>query len=403
MLLKKINNEETLILIYLLIVLIFSTLDGLRDTFYPQISIFRDIVILSIPLYILIYRKFIIFNKNFILITLFLIFILSYSFIVTLSVNENEVYSRSNLSLGGISFWVKYLIFFYVYLFLYTLMNKERKKYIDYFVNIYIFMSLIYCILTILIVFLFPSLYASLDARNWHGRLSIGYPTQDVMVLSLALLFISLKDNIKPFTKLIIQLIILFCILMQNNVTGYILTLFVLILILYKSKIFGKIIISSLIFSLIAILNFIYLNYYKFGTFGSLLQNKIDTFIFGTQNSGSLDLRQEQIISLVETVKSDWIYMLFGYGGLGGFSAENTIYSVLGFSGIIGLSIYIFTLVYVFLTSIKHKDLFLFGIFGIYIISSMSLTLYYLISGLTVYAFMLTYCITIKRNVNSSK
>lgn len=398
--LQKTNPKDLLLGLYLIFILIFATLDGLRDTFFPRLSILRDFFIFSLPMIFIIYSRYLKPQKDTIILSTLLFFTLTYTLLITSSVDVNTVYSRANLLLGGLSFWLKYLSFFFIFIFIFILMKKDRDRYVKNIIFNYILLSLVYSLLTIIIIFIFKSYYLSLPSRNWHGRLSIGYPTQDVLVLSIGILFTFLNKNIKNYLKLLIIAILLTCIIMQNNVTGFVLLFFLLGLFFYKSKIIGKLLAATITAVIIYLIQYIYLNFQNFGTFGSLLNNKIDSFIFGTQNSGSLDLRQEQINLLLHTISSDHLFLLFGYGGIGGFSAENSFYSILAFSGCVGLIIYISTLLFVFHKSIKHKDLFLFCLLFMYLISSISITSYYLISGYFIYAFLLAYSLTIKAEKN---
>ncbi|MDX7526578.1 hypothetical protein SJ358_23610, partial [Enterobacter hormaechei] len=71
---------------------------------------------------------------------------------------------------------------------------------------------------------------------------------------------------------------------------------------------------------------YFYNNYYLFDTFGQLVKLKIDSLIYGTADSSSIDERLLQVTNTMRTIYSDPIYFLVGYGGLGGFAVESGAY-----------------------------------------------------------------------------
>lgn len=105
---------------------------------------------------------------------------------------------------------------------------------------------------------------------------------------------------------------------------------------------------------------YIYKNYEVFGNFGVLIKVKADSLILGGTDDPSFYLRLQQIAMMMKSLFSDWIFVLFGYGGIGGFSVESGVYSTLAFSGVLGIIIYVFTILYFLFLSIKNKSFILF-------------------------------------------
>ncbi|HCD7199018.1 TPA: hypothetical protein NDY82_005333, partial [Klebsiella pneumoniae] len=233
------------------------------------------------------------------------------------------------------------------------------------------------------------SLYASLP-RQWYGRISIGYPTQDVYVLAISLVLL-LENILNKTLSILISAVNVSCIIMQNTFTGYILIVFVFFIYFIRFGFFSKALILSLGFFLLMFVFYIYKNYEVFGNFGVLIKVKADSLILGGTDDPSFYLRLQQIAMMMKSLFSDWIFVLFGYGGIGGFSVESGVYSTLAFSGVLGIIIYVFTILYFLFLSIKNKSFILFSIPSMYILSSFSISPIYLMSTYWTLGFLIAY------------
>ncbi|MDM7154689.1 hypothetical protein QUH48_29110, partial [Klebsiella pneumoniae] len=167
--------------------------------------------------------------------------------------------------------------------------------------------------------------------RQWYGRISIGYPTQDVYVLAISLVLL-LENILNKTLSILISAVNVSCIIMQNTFTGYILIVFVFFIYFIRFGFFSKALILSLGFFLLMFVFYIYKNYEVFGNFGVLIKVKADSLILGGTDDPSFYLRLQQIAMMMKSLFSDWIFVLFGYGGIGGFSVESGVYSTLAFS-----------------------------------------------------------------------
>lgn len=70
---------------------------------------------------------------------------------------------------------------------------------------------------------------------------------------------------------------------------------------------------------------------------------------------------------------------------------ESGAYSIIGFSGFIGMTIYVFILLYALYYTIRERDFFMFGVIVLYILGSVSISSLYLTSTSWIYAFILAY------------
>ncbi len=261
---------------------------------------------------------------------------------------------------------VKHDLYLFPYICLYL---RVREKAVEKIFKCFIYCSFLYSLLTIILYLFLPSLYASLP-RQWYGRISIGYPTQDVYVLAISLVLL-LENILNKTLSILISAVNVSCIIMQNTFTGYILIVFVFFIYFIRFGFFSKALILSFRFLFCSCLFFyIYKNYEVFGNFGVLIKVKADSLILGGTDDPSFYLRLQQIAMMMKSLFSDWIFVLFGYGGIGGFSVESGVYSTLAFSGVLGIIIYVFTILYFLFLSIKNKSFILFSIPSMYILSS---------------------------------
>lgn len=390
---NEINNKSnllTVVSLFFYILLFFAVNDGLRDTFsknYFPLSFLRDMSIFIGGLFCFFVIRKTPLTKKAIFLLIPLIMICTYSLITTLLVNQNDVYVRNLTTGGGLGFWMKALGTIFCFFIIYIYINNFHLSKV---INSYIYFSFFYSLLTITIIFFFPSYYHSLPSRNWYGRLSIGYPTQDVFVLALSLFFL-LHSTISKGFKILIFITNVICLMMQNNATGYVLLETVFILTFIKGKMHVKFVSIVFFFVIIVSVYYFYNNYYLFDTFGQLVKLKIDSLIYGTADSSSIDERLLQVTNTMRTIYSDPIYFLVGYGGLGGFAVESGAYSIIGFSGFIGMTIYVFILLYALYYTIRERDFFMFGVIVLYILGSVSISSLYLTSTSWIYAFILAY------------
>lgn len=96
--------------------------------------------------------------------------------------------------------------------------------------------------------------------------------------------------------------------MMQNNATGYVLLATVFILTFIKGKMHVKFVSIVFFFVIIVSVYYFYNNYYLFDTFGQLVKLKIDSLIYGTADSSSIDERLLQVTNTMRTIYSDPIY-----------------------------------------------------------------------------------------------
>ncbi|MBW6012708.1 hypothetical protein CGB73_28105, partial [Klebsiella sp. 11263] len=165
------------------LVLLFATLDGLRDTFFPDnpISYIKELaaITLFVLLLMLMIRKKAKISKGMIIgFNIFLLFLLFVSFATTKYADTTII--RAGLGFGGWSVWIKLLALYCLINSLYFLSilypdiyYKIPKRYANF--------TIMYCIVTLF--FILTGLSNNLNSRNWAGRLSIGYPTMDSFVL----------------------------------------------------------------------------------------------------------------------------------------------------------------------------------------------------------------------------
>lgn len=317
------------------------------------------------------------------------IFICAYSFFTSFLVSDKAVFVRQLTLGGGIGFWSKMLSMICICFLTYAYIYVSGKKAVEKIFKCFIYCSFLYSLLTIILYLFLPSLYASLP-RQWYGRISIGYPTQDVYVLAISLVLL-LENILNKTLSILISAVNVSCIIMQNTFTGYILIVFVFFIYFIRFGFFSKALILSLGFFLLMFVFYIYKNYEVFGNFGVLIKVKADSLILGGTDDPSFYLRLQQIAMMMKSLFSDWIFVLFGYGGIGGFSVESGVYSTLAFSGVLGIIIYVFTILYFLFLSIKNKSFILFSIPSMYILSSFSISPIYLMSTYWTLGFLIAY------------
>ncbi|NWA73466.1 hypothetical protein HX775_16320 [Serratia proteamaculans] len=385
---KKIVN------ILIVILLGFATLDGLRDTFFPDnpISYIKEAgaVLLFFILFIVSYKRQININSRFILVcNFFAIFLVLVSLVTTKFAISGA--TRGTLSFGGWSVWIKLLSFYCLMNALYLL----RCNYPSIFYRIpkaYIKFSLLYCALTLF--FIFSGLSSQLTQRNWGGRLSIGYPTMDSLILVVSIVFSIYFIKSKTLKSLFISVFVI-VMLMQNTASGYVM-LFVLFLFstvflkgLYK-------IIPVMFSGILGVVGFYVYNYWymDMGAFGYLFVDKVNGFLLGSDTS-SIELRQQQISYLMDDMNSYMLYSIFGKGGEEAYLVESTYYALYGFVG--GVGVFLFALLFIFLlfklpASFSNASFYChsFIIMSVFLISCAGLIGFYLFPMIFVLAYLIS-------------
>ncbi|AVG04619.1 TPA: hypothetical protein L9K38_000419 [Klebsiella pneumoniae] len=370
----------------------FAVFDGFRGTQYKPyfpFAFLRDLSVFvggGLGFFIIAKIKI---QKSFALLVFLQIFICAYSFFTSFLVSDKAVFVRQLTLGGGIGFWSKMLSMICICFLTYAYIYVSGKKAVEKIFKCFIYCSFLYSLLTIILYLFLPSLYASLP-RQWYGRISIGYPTQDVYVLAISLVLL-LENILNKTLSILISAVNVSCIIMQNTFTGYILIVFVFFIYFIRFGFFSKALILSLGFFLLMFVFYIYKNYEVFGNFGVLIKVKADSLILGGTDDPSFYLRLQQIAMMMKSLFSDWIFVLFGYGGIGGFSVESGVYSTLAFSGVLGIIIYVFTILYFLFLSIKNKSFILFSIPSMYILSSFSISPIYLMSTYWTLGFLIAY------------
>lgn len=370
----------------------FAVFDGFRGTQYKPyfpLAFLRDLSIFVggvLGFFIIAKIKI---QKSFALLVFLQIFICAYSFFTSFLVSDKAVFVRQLTLGGGIGFWSKMLSMICICFLTYAYIHVSGKKAVEKIFKCFIYFSFFYSLLTIILYLFLPSLYASLP-RQWYGRISIGYPTQDVYILAVSLVLL-LENILNKTLSILISAVNVSCILMQNTFTGYILIVFVFFIYFIRFGFFSKALILSLGCFLLIFIFYIYKNYEIFGNFGVLIKVKADSLILGGTDDPSIYLRLQQIAMMMKSLYSDWIFILFGYGGIGGFSVESGVYSILAFSGVLGIVIYAFTILYFLFLSIKNKNFILFSIPSMYILSSFSISPIYLMSTYWTLGFLIAY------------
>lgn len=383
---------KTIVFILLVIIVISATLDGLRDTFIADnpISYIKELscILLFFVLLMFFIRRGLQFKIGFSLVFNFLfIFVLLITLVATKEYNSSS--ARGGLAFGGWSVWVKILATF----LLSNALMMLSRIYPDLFYKIpklYIIGVLIYSLLTI--VFILTGWVSLLPARNWYGRLSIGYPTMDSFVLICGCVF-SFFFIRRRYIKLICIGFFGIVLVMQNTATGYfmfvVLFMFMTLWLPRAWKMVPPLI----------LLSGISLGYYAYtywagdmGTFGALLTDKINGFLFGNDTS-SIDIRHMQIGVLLQDMKSSTFSIIFGKGGNEAFIVESQYYALFGLSGVMGLGLYTALMVFYLFkwpASFKSKTYYshAFIILIMYTISVAGLIGFYLFPFIFIFSYL---------------
>jgi hypothetical protein len=226
-------------------------------------------------------------------------------------------------------------------------------------------------------LFIGTGLANSLPQRNWSGRLAIGYPTMDSLIFVMGCLYAQFfLEN--RFKNALVQIVFFILLIMQNTASGYLMYISYLLAMIYygtgRWKLLPVFVMAGMAFCLFLV----YMYFSEFGAFGALIQDKINGFIFGGDTS-SIQIRQLQIIDFNNAMHGDMMALLFGKGGGGAFLVESQYYSIIGMTGLIGLTLYSIFLFSFFLIGRRNSlQPMIYSTIIIYSIGSMSLTGFYL-------------------------
>lgn len=198
-----------------------------------------------------------------------------------------------------------------------------------------------------------------LDQNPWWGRISVGYPTMDVISLAYALSIILFYPylQVPKLIKSVFIIILIIGNLLNFSGTGIILLAIILLTTFLAVGSLGKnirpIIIAAVIsaISFSAIITFVSSNYSKEYTDGvNLLQNKIDIILGKNVQYNTLETRYEQYDKISE--KMTTTEKIFGRTLInasndmedikhGAYMIENQYDFILACYGYIGLGIYV--------------------------------------------------------------
>lgn len=388
-------------LYFMYIVCIFwAVFDGVRGVQFPSyfpFSLLRDASVFLLFFIAVGTVRQIKYNRVFLFLVFLQVVILIYTLVTSILIANNTVYVRSNSVIqyrqygAGVGVWMKMLTFICLTYATYCMAKCFKQTFVYNTMKWFVFASFIYSFLTIVLFLAFPNIAAVLS--HWGGRLSIGYPTEDVCFLSLSLIFLY-------YLKFPLSIKIIFfgfnavCLIFQNTLTGFLLLGYITFFYFVKGKFRLRMIVLVSVFLIIFTAEYIYNNSEQFSNFGILLHAKINSLLnFNSSNDDpSFYLRMQQKELMLKTISSDSMYLLFGYGGIGGMAVESGVYSIFGFSGILGLVIYSVTILYLFSKSIFGRNIFLFSLLIIYCISSVSIAPLYLMTTYWLFSFIIVYC-----------
>lgn len=335
----------------LVLIIGFSVMDGMRDTFLQgsPLSYSKELLLIwgCFILFILHPRKAITFKRPFILTVAGLTYLLS-SIIITTHFLDEEIaeygHLQSNLSFGGWSIVIKVFALLFFCLFINTLKSTYPRMYRK-IPSLYCRWAIIYCLTTIF--FTTTGLADRLPQRCWYGRLSIGYPTMDAIILMTAIIFATFS-NAKALHKSLSITLYIVVIIMQNTASGYMAIGIYCIILAYHLPLKWKIAPISLMGISITGLWAVYTYAHQYmGVFGGIIVDKINGFIFG-QDTSSISARLTQIQNLNNDILSTPIGIIFGGGGSASYYVESQYYTILGAWG--GIGIAFFAIFYLFYT-----------------------------------------------------
>jgi hypothetical protein len=337
----------------------FSVLDGIRDTFIQgsAFSYTKEFLIAVGCVAVILFRSAEAGRlQREAILMLFCLAYLSVNLIITTKFMDGDIASRhhlqSNLNFGGWSIVIKVfaLIFFSAFL------SEVRNLYPKIYAKIpflYCNWAIVYCVVTVF--FIVTGLSKKLTMRNWGGRLSIGYPTMDAIILMIAIIFV-IHSKWSASRKFLLIVLYSCVIVMQNTASGYMAIGIYLILLGFILPSWWKLIPISLIAMAVSVFWAIYEYFYiRMGMFGGIIVDKINGFIFG-QNTSSVSARIAQIHNLKIDILSNPIGLIFGGGGSGSYYVESQFYAVLGAWGGVGIAFFAIFYAAYFVDSLRSQD-----------------------------------------------
>lgn len=389
------------------LIIVFILFDGVRDNliFGSYLTILRESLVL-----ILAFR---VFKKKYIFSVVLnsaLIAFVSYHTVISL-------YTLLLLLFGGeiqVSFIIKpylWILAIYVFYYFHELTNRRYSDLLKFFVN----SSVWFVFINITFYFIPCPLIVN---PNWWGRISIGYPTMDVVSLSYGLLILYFNNNLSfSYIKKIFYILILeIGIILNASGTG----LFLLCLIVFcaalvamTSKNISKLILGSLFVvitmtsSLISYVSNNYPQEYKNGCV--LLDNKINIFFGKDVEQNTMEIRQEQFAKQVSSM--NFLELIMGKslvnvstgGGLNkdSYMIEDQYQLIRVCYGYIGLGLFVLVLVgycyNIYLSDINKLDKIFFCL-TLLVFMANSKTLISLILYPNYMCFAMFYSIIKKRN-----
>lgn len=369
---------------------IWSTLDGFRDTFIPgnPVSYMKEFLPL-VGIFVCLFpgkgRE--LFPNDryslFILITLtaMLIFFAVTTYILKVPAGD----LGSNF--GGWAIWMKSLTFLWLFL-LFRLVQRSYASIFEKIPKLFIVGCIIYSMVTLF--FILSGLYKLLPPRCWYGRLAIGYPTMDSLVLSVGMFFVAIEFRGRK--RIFFALLFACVLIMQNTATGYLMLCFFIATMIFWLPARWKFL-PVLLFAAGAFLGIAAYEYFKTsGTlFGALFVDKANAFLFGG-STASVSIRSGQIVALKHDLFADPVTAIFGGGGGMAAYTENGYWSILGGLGILGAILYIMIFGYLLMRAFATRHfIFIGSIIGFYLIGSLSLIGIYLYPFLFVLAYAAAY------------
>lgn len=388
---KKITTFFYFLLVF------FIAFDGLRNavSFSKMFSYIRETAVLLVFLACLVYlltrnRK-LSFNKFF----LFMPFLFCV-FFIGLPSSINPYYPDLDSITHPVVMSYRSFQFFMLLVAFYLVEEMTGKSYV-YFFNWLVFFLVIYALITPYLYFFKPFFMN----ENWHwwGRIGVGYPTMDGQVYNFSMIFLFYILEVKKIKFNLVFVFLFVGILLQVTGTGFF-TLFFLVfyyLFFYPRYLGIKKIFPSFVF-LLVIVSFIVLfalnsDLGKINQVVLLAETKVMN-LFGYGENRSIDIRNEQLKTLLYYVDQSYLTRFFGLGNK--IYVENQYSYMLAGFGYFGLFIYVlfllWCLVYGFLKRRKDNHvLFLSTI--VFSLTSYTLITSYLYPLYSIFALCISYSI----------
>lgn len=372
-------NRINLLLIKVLVVFIFF--DGIRSNLIigDKISYLRELTIFLIIFFTFSNSGI----RKIIKIPTSIVFFIFYHIIICLISLLEPEYVSAIFILKPFEFIGLYCVFYSFE----DLTGKSNENLYNYIIKI----AVIFCIINVLLYF--ANLQIWVRDVLWWGRISCGYPTMDVVSLGYALTILLYYPNLHYSTKtqVFYILIILLGIILNFSGTGFVILtviFFFSILSFKRNKNRKPLLISFIIsFSLfLSVFSFVVTLFpeeYESGKF--LIENKWETLKGDEVSSGdnTIEIREEQYAAVEKRHN-----MLTRISGLGivhmtmdrdwnilekdkmAYSIENQYSMLLMGYGIIGLFLYLFIFIDLFMLILKKlkKNVMLFFMYTICII-----------------------------------